>query len=258
MLTNEEAKQRPSPSKNSIPPSVEDVKQNTVTLHLFRFKSWLKKPLRHKINSIIWLYYVSIFHIYKIRGYDFGGNISNKELVTEFENVLAHATAYQPSRIHDINDFLKEIRFTGLKFDTFLDVGCGKGLVCIHVAKKLNIQKIIGFDFSKPLIEVALKNLDKSQHKNISFIVDDATKYLINDENTLIFLFNPFDEMVLNEFIKNNIPHFLKNKSAIVYSNDMQRQVLIKHGFETIYRSQKSNTSIWKYQNIQHAPPPHG
>jgi SAM-dependent methyltransferase len=240
-------------SKTSTTLSSEDAKKNTAKQFLFRLKAWLSRPLSDKIYYLIYLCEYAIFYSHGIRGYDFGGNISNKELVTEFKNTSGNATAYEQSSIHVINDILEEIRLSGFKFSTFLDVGCGKGFVCIYVAKKLDVLKIIGFDFSKPLIDVALSNLVKSKYKKISFTVDNAAKYLIPDGDTLVFLFNPFDGSILNEFIKNNIDHFLQNKSVIAYSYDDEKQILLNSGFEIIYRSQRTKTSIWKHSGIKPA-----
>ena len=60
-----------------------------------------------------------------------------------------------------------------------------------------------------------------------------------------IFLYNPFNEVILEKFILHNINHFKKHGSIVCYANDMYRKILINSGFEIIYRDHECN-SIYK------------
>jgi ubiquinone/menaquinone biosynthesis C-methylase UbiE len=65
--------------------------------------------------------------------------------------------------------------FCGLiEKDTLLDVACGTGEYAIFCAQK--IEKVCGVDLSNKMIEVAKKNADALQLKNISFDVQDVLK----------------------------------------------------------------------------------
>jgi ubiquinone/menaquinone biosynthesis C-methylase UbiE len=65
--------------------------------------------------------------------------------------------------------------FCGLiEKDTLLDVACGTGEYAIFCAQK--IEKVCGVDLSNKMIEVAKKNADALQIKNISFDVQDVLK----------------------------------------------------------------------------------
>jgi len=65
--------------------------------------------------------------------------------------------------------------FCGLnKKDTLLDVACGTGEYAIYCAQK--IKKVYGVDLSQKMVEVARKNANEFQLKNISFKVQDVLK----------------------------------------------------------------------------------
>lgn len=58
--------------------------------------------------------------------------------------------------------------------------------------------------------------------------------------------YNPFNEKIMEKFISNNLEHFLNNDSAIAYVSDWKSDVLIRTGFETVFRGQEFRTSIYK------------
>jgi hypothetical protein len=74
--------------------------------------------------------------------------------------------------------------------------------------------------------------------QNVTFINVDATEFELPNQTSLIFMFNPFDGVVLEEFICNNIGHFKSYNTVIAYANDVQLLSLLKFGFETIFRNQ--------------------
>ena len=59
-------------------------------------------------------------------------------------------------------------------------------------------------------------------------------------------MFNPFDSVVLEKFILNNVEHFKKHNSVIAYANDIERLSLTKFGFETIFRNQTRKISLYQ------------
>lgn len=218
---------------------------------IFKIYKWLGKPFLHKAYSILTLIENNYFYkIYKIRGFDFDGNISNNELVADSKYSLDNANSYLRSQIIDLKAIIYDALSTEIKFDTFLDVGCGKGLACIFVAENFNFKKISGFDFSLPLIQIANKNLLISKNMNIHFSKDDATDFIIPEGNTLVFIFNSFNEIILQEFIGNNLQHFARNNSIIAYFYDLHWKILSNYGFECIYRPRHSRYSLWRLPNI--------
>ena len=80
---------------------------------------------------------------------------------------------------------------------------------------------------------------------DIDFFAGDATEVILKSEPTFLFMFNPFDETVLEKFLNNN-GDLLKSKIMLGYSNDKQRHVLEVFGFQSVYRDPKRQLSLWK------------
>lgn len=57
-------------------------------------------------------------------------------------------------------------------------------------------------------------------------------------------MFNPFDDVILDKFIENNLNHFKTHDSIIAYANDIHRKSLARYGFETIFRNQSRKISL--------------
>ena len=83
----------------------------------------------------------------------------------------------------------------------FLDLGCGKGRTLV-VAAYYGFKKVTGVDFSKAFCEEARELADtvKSTYRDCEFFVQhqDAFYYEIPDDVNVIYLFNPFDEVIMS------------------------------------------------------------
>lgn len=182
----------------------------------------------------------------KIHSLELGGIVLNQDLVTENEEALLHATAYHAVWCRNLRELFSEARKTGYLFENFIDIGSGKGKACFYANVKHSFEKIIGVEFSKPLVDIANKNKEKFSAHNVSFIHTDATEFELPNQSNLIFMFNPFDNVVLEKFIIKNIDHFKNHHSVIAYANDVQRLSLTKFGFETIFRNQTRRISLYQ------------
>ena len=145
-----------------------------------------------------------------------------------------------------MREIFYEAKKTGYKFQNFVDIGSGKGKACFWAHTKQIFDNIIGIEFSQQLIEISNKNKEVMKSHNVKFINIDASHFKLPDQSNLIFMFNPFDNIVLENFLSNNISHFQKYNSVIAYANDVQRKSLTNFGFETIFRN--SNRKISLYQ----------
>jgi Methyltransferase domain len=204
----------------------------------------LKYRFSEQIKRILFGFEDRIYEL--VNGYDFSGVVPAKDLVTDYKISLEHATAYQAVWNRNLRELFKEAKKTGYKFENFIDIGSGKGKACFYAHSKHMFDNIIGIDFSQPLLEIAIKNKGKIKSQNISFNNADASEYKLPQQNNFIFMFNPFDSVVLEKFITNNIEHFKKNNSLIAYANDIERLSLTKFGFETIFRNQSRKISLYR------------
>jgi SAM-dependent methyltransferase len=89
----------------------------------------------------------------------------------------------------------------------FVDLGCGKGKVLLVAAEK-GIAKIRGVEFAHELCEVARANWAAYEARKrppctVEVIENDAAAYRFQRDEQLFFLFNPFDEIVLDRVLVN-------------------------------------------------------
>lgn len=107
----------------------------------------------------------------------------------------------------------------------FIDIGAGKGIVMYFILKNYNFNFVYGLEFEKSFLEDAKENLKKLNNK-FTLIYNDAKTYILPDKPFIIYLYNPFKEYILNEFINNNIEYFKKNESVLLYHNDIHSKNL--------------------------------
>jgi len=164
-------------------------------------------------------------------------NLRNSEV--DFSN----ATIYMPASY----DLLEEI-FTILHANEknhFLDIGCGKGRA-LCVASNYGYKKNTGIDFSKKLCDAAIENTKIFKNKKrpdatFEIINIDAVDYIIPADVDCIFMFNPFNELVMKRVVENivkNISQY-KRELYIVYANPLFKNLFIKKAFTEIYYSKR-------------------
>lgn len=220
-----------------------------------RIGAWLKKPLAHKLRSVavkgqgaINRMADGIFE--KWHRLDCGGFVQHTDLETIYSASLPHARAYEAVTCQVIGKLLDEAKKTGIVFDNFIDIGSGKGKACFYAAARHRFNKIIGVEFSGPLVEVANANKKNSGAHDVNFFNIDATLFSLPAGDNLVFLFNPFGEVILRQFLENNIDSFRHGRSVIAYANDQHRLCLAELGFATLFRNQDSQCSLHQYVEI--------
>ena len=127
---------------------------------------------------------------------------------------------------------------------TLLDVGCGKGRL-LAMGASYGFTNIIGIDLSKKLCDIARTVCRgiKTRRPDISFTIEctDARHYRIPETVGVIFLFNPFDSVVMDEFIR-NVKESLDRKNRplkILYANPQCKQQWLDAGFTEIASFEK-------------------
>jgi len=155
---------------------------------------------------------------------------------------ISHATIYMPASYDMLETVFAEIK--KYKLSHFLDIGCGKGRA-MCVAAHYNFEKLTGIDFSKELCSEAKANLGsvKKNRPLISYniINNDAFYYEIPGSVDCIFLFNPFDEMIMSGVIENIDISLEKNPRNlyIIYLNPLNKKQFLANGYEEIFYTKK-------------------
>jgi SAM-dependent methyltransferase len=172
-------------------------------------------------------------------GYDELNNLKKQGIDT------AHATMYMPANYYILEKLLSKLKeFTNN--DCLLDIGCGKGRVLI-VAAHFSFKKIIGIELSNQFCKYTEENIaaHKNELSSTRFLVvnTDASNFIIPDDVTTVFLYNPFDAVVMQHVVE-HINDSLKRKPRdmyIAYMNPEERSLFLSAGFSEIFHHKKLN-----------------
>ena len=82
-------------------------------------------------------------------------------------------------------ELIQKLNLKGL--EKILDIGCGDGKVTAELSSYLPNGHILGIDNSNEMIELAIKNHDKSKYPNLEFQAEDARDLPFEDEFDVIF-----------------------------------------------------------------------
>jgi SAM-dependent methyltransferase len=113
----------------------------------------------------------------------------------------------------------------------FVDLGCGLGKP-LMVASQFPFKKLIGLDLSAQVIAAARKNIDiftrgTDEAQRFDLLVQDASKFVIPDEPTIYYMYNPFGQSTLERVVRNIEDSLRTNprKIAVIYNNPICRSV---------------------------------
>jgi SAM-dependent methyltransferase len=205
-------------------------------LHYFFYIAWHWNPL----IALFIIYY----EIVGERKYNIN-TIGADELKSLEEKGIdiSHATMYMPVNYYILEHLMREIvKYASNK--TFLDIGCGKGRPMI-VAAYYGFEEIVGIDFSKEFCEdvtnAAALYKEKNPAVNFSIINNDAFYFEIPENVTAIFLFNPFDDVIMNGVISNILKSQQQNPRTIrvLYANPQYKSLFLNKEFKEIYHIKK-------------------
>jgi SAM-dependent methyltransferase len=147
-----------------------------------------------------------------------------------------HVSRYEPLNYYTSSrlfDYLKPADFK----TTFLDAGSGKGRL-LAMGAAYGFTDLIGIDFSKKLCDVAVNvcRRIKTKYPDISITIEcaDARNYCIPESVGVIFLFNPFDAVIMDVFIQKVLESLQRNNRPmkILYANPQCKQQWLEAGFK--------------------------
>ncbi len=122
-----------------------------------------------------------------------------------------------------------------LSYD-FVDIGCGKGRVLI-VAEKYGFRKLVGIELDEELVEDARKNIAGYRKRNSDSTIDiyriNALEYTYGDKPAVYFLFNPFNEEVLNKVVS-RIMESNKKEMIFIYMNPLYPRPFETRGLQLL------------------------
>jgi 2-polyprenyl-3-methyl-5-hydroxy-6-metoxy-1,4-benzoquinol methylase len=155
---------------------------------------------------------------------------------------IEHATMYMPASYDLLEHVFSSMPMSSFKH--FIDIGCGKGRI-LCVAAHYGVARVTGIDFSKEFCDAAKLNLAKTKliipALDYKVYNNDAFYFEIPDDADCIFMFNPFDEVIMSGVIE-NIEMSLERaprKMTVVYANPLQKHLFLEQGYEQIFHRKK-------------------
>jgi SAM-dependent methyltransferase len=175
------------------------------------------------------------------------GSVEKPRVDQSHVESAAHGTRYEAARLYVLRRIITECVKSGAMPRTFVDIGCGKGRACFFAATTGRFTRVIGVELSNPLVEIARQNLERFRGSAaMEFICEDATRYLVPTEHSLVFLNNPFDASILRKFLENNRERFAQGRTLVGYFHDFHRATVLSNRFDLLFRDQTLSLSLYR------------
>jgi predicted RNA methylase len=119
-------------------------------------------------------------------------------------------------------------------------VGCGKGRVPIWVASHFPVRRVIGVDMDRDLYTAAEANWERwsgpRRCESVEFVCEDATKFEVPDDVTIVYMYNPFRGEVFERVVDNLRASVVRRARSlrIVYSFPLMHDTLVAAGFSVV------------------------
>lgn len=146
----------------------------------------------------------------------------------------SRAVRYQATKVRPLAKLLGELQLptTG----SFVDLGCGKGRVLL-IASQLGYRRVVGVEFCALLCRRARANVDRfrAQHPNcspIDVIESDVALYRFAEDESVLFMYNPFDEVVMKQMMDNirNSVRRMPREIWLIYNTPIQHETIQREG----------------------------
>ncbi len=173
------------------------------------------------------LYYRFIGRIHKLRdwGFDRTNNIETCEPIniSDLKDDL-NFSGYEIDELYSgtptclFNALHKPVAMKNLQNATFIDIGSGKSRIIVQAAKA-GFRQLQGIEFSQTLAQIGRENCHaaiKCKTVNWKIFEQDARHMHFPDGDMVIFMYNPFDGPIMDEFIKNLAANVKANPRSVI------------------------------------------
>ncbi len=233
----------------------------TLVTNFNRVSGWASKSVRRRgLLKTAKIAGSSITDLYF--DWRFGTDTRGKLHWSLFEEHLANrqrAVSYQPTKARPFLKLLKELRLP--EGSTFVDVGSGKGKVLLLAAQQNQnrFKRVVGLEFSATLCVQARKNIDIFLAKGkilapIEVVQGDVTQHTLAGDENVFFLYNPFDGVILAEFlnvIRQSLVHYPR-PIWLVYSVPVHAAVVDNSRLFTLSRTLNlAGNDVYVYATVE-------
>ena len=140
--------------------------------------------------------------------------------------------------------------------DVFIDFGSGKGRILL-LASQFGFCKIIGVEFSPELNIIAQNNILKwmryfpNTKGKFQLIESDVLLYKFNHTENILYLYNPFSEMILIPLLQNiqKSMKYYERLIFIIYVNQHYNSVIENYNFFLYKEIDLINKKCFIYSN---------
>ena len=180
--------------------------------------------------------------------------VENNALADVTSPNLARGIRYEPTRALPFRRVLRAARVPAA--GGFVDLGCGKGRVLI-LAVQYGFRQVTGVDYSSALVALAERNLAAFRSRTrrsfrSKILTADAADYAFTAEDTVVYLFNPFDAVVLAAVIARLRRSLERHprEAWVVYHNPVWRASIESTGaFELVGEYRKGGALFAVYRS---------
>ncbi len=144
----------------------------------------------------------------------------------------AQGARYQPTHVGPLRRMLRVLRHRFTPGRAFVDLGCGKGRA-LMVAAEFGFPVIRGIEFAHELCAVATANCAAYKRRRgiataFHIIEADVVWYPLVGDETVIFMFNPFDAAIMSRVLDNITASLAASprRLLILYHNPRQSRVI--------------------------------
>jgi predicted RNA methylase len=134
--------------------------------------------------------------------------------------------------------------------DVLLEYGSGKGRVAIWVASRYPLRRIIGVEHNRDSIAAAQANLRNWRRplrcQAVEFTYGEATEFVVPDDVTVVYLFNPFVGVTFNQVLAHLRASLARRPRPlrVIYLYPFMHDEVVEAGF-TVVRSHEDVFYPW-------------
>jgi len=202
----------------------------------------VNKPLTVAINPLSKIYFriVSRLHKYMDQRFDRQRNIETSKIVciSDLQDNIDFSAynideLYAGTPTHLFKGLHAPAKQEKLQEATYIDIGSGKGRMLIQAAEA-GFTNICGIEISPTLANEGRENCEKAittQNVKWDISTKDATKITYPDGNLVIFMYNPFDQIVFDKFLDNLVANIKNSPRSviIIYNHAHYAYLLDEH-----------------------------
>lgn len=173
----------------------------------------------------------------------------------------AFSTSYGASRMMPLKGLFGLLRGRSYGRGVFVDFGCGNGKVVL-VAAKCGFRPVRGVEFARELCELAQCNWDSyckrtgTPVKEGEFLAEDASVYKLRPDETMYFLYHPFEDVILRKLLENisaSLKEYPRPMAIIICNPTPPYQAVMREQKDFPHHQQES---FWGYPYFIYANRP--